>query len=90
MSESEKRTSAITAIGAAMFWGAVLVIACCVWNYFRNEAQLREHPMTTLFSGGENLSSYGYSFWPPTTGFEIAVLAIGVVGIVLSIVSDSK
>ena len=54
-----------------------------------NERVLEEHPVLTLLSGGGNLKQ-AYSFTPPFTGFEITVMAAGVVGLVFVLFTPAK
>ena len=75
-------------LGVLMFFGSLLTIVFCVINYFYNRVQANTHPWITLFSGGSNLSKYGYNFLPPWTGFEVTVLVIGAIGFIVAVVSD--
>ena len=77
-----------SSIGFLMFFGSLVTIGFCLINYFYNRFQANEHPWITLFSGGTNLSKYGYNFLPPYTGFEIAVLVIGGIGFFIIAASD--
>ena len=47
-----------------------------------NQRQINEAPITTILSGGANLS-HAYTFAPPFTGFEITVMAVLVLGVVM-------
>jgi hypothetical protein len=72
-----------------MFYGAIIIIAMSWINCCSNRNQIDEHPIGTILSGGANLSKMGYTFLPPWTGFEVAVLMIGFVGLVLMRVSTN-
>ena len=50
-----------------------------VWQALENERERAAHPIKTFFSGGSNLKP-AYDFWPPSTGFEVAVLVALLVG----------
>ena len=54
-----------------------------------NEQQENEHPFAMFFSGGSILKR-GYTFEPPYTGFEIFIIAMGVVGVVLIAIGSKK
>lgn len=74
-------------IGWLMAIVAGLIILYNVITHKENERQINEHPWITIFSGGENIKP-AYTFTPPFTGFEITVIAAGVVGVALIIFSD--
>ena len=73
-----------------MFAGSLIVIGICIVNYLYNKFQAQNHPIKTLFSGGQNLSDYGYNFLPPWTGFEIVVLLIGGIGFLFIAMSSNS
>jgi len=50
---------------------------------------VQEHPWITLFSSGENLKP-SYTFRPPYTGFEITVIAAGIIGVALIFFSSDR
>ena len=62
----------------------VLIIIYNVATTRENERMINDHPFITIFSGGENLKP-AYTFLPPYTGFEITVIAAGLIGIVIII-----
>jgi hypothetical protein len=80
---SEAGGSGLATLGGILFFGAIVTIVICLISYAYNKAQVQNHPWSTIFSGGQNLSSYGYNFLPPWTGFEVFVLVAGVVGFLL-------
>jgi hypothetical protein len=47
-----------------------------------NQRQINEALVTTILSGGANLS-HAYTFTPPFTGFEITVMAALSLGVVM-------
>jgi hypothetical protein len=68
---------------------AGLIILYNVATTKENERQVKEHPWSTLFSGGSNLKR-AYSFTPPYTGFEITVIAAGAIGVGIILFAPSK
>lgn len=66
-----------------MFTAALCVIAFCWLSCLYNKIQSDKHPWETLLTGGSNLSPASYTFLPPWTGFELAILAVGFIGFVL-------
>ncbi|MCA9125129.1 MAG: hypothetical protein H6822_18605 [Planctomycetaceae bacterium] len=59
-----------------------LIILYNVTQTRYNRQQIEDHPWITFFSGGENLER-AYTFTPPFTGFEIAVIAILIIGAIM-------
>jgi len=76
-------------IGWIMAIVAGLIILYNVTTSKENERQMNEHPFVTLFSGGSNLKQ-AYTFTPPYTGFEITVIAVGVIGAGIIMFAPSK
>lgn len=74
-------------IGWIMTIVAGIIILYNVTTHKENEREFNEHPFFTLFSGGANLKP-AYTFTPPLTGFEITVIAAGVVGVALIVFAD--
>jgi preprotein translocase subunit SecG len=66
-----------------------LTILYNVVQNHQNERQIEDHPLVTLFSGGENLKP-AYTFMPPYTGFEVVVIAVLIVGGILVFNSKDK
>jgi hypothetical protein len=71
-------------------FGWILTIVCALIIIYNvattkeNERMIKDHPFITILSGGENLKP-AYTFLPPYSGFEITVIAAGVIGIVIII-----
>jgi hypothetical protein len=76
-------------IGWILVIVAGLTILYNVATNKENEQQMNKHPWITLFSGGANLKQ-AYTFTPPYTGFEITVIAAGIIGAGIIIFSPSK
>jgi hypothetical protein len=69
---------------------AVIVIGYNVWYVpWRNQNTINEHPIVTVLSRGKNLET-GYTFRPPLTPFEIAILAIGGIGVALIVIGVAR
>ena len=68
---------------------SVLIILYNVVQHQENVRQVNEHPWITLFSGGANLKQ-AYAFTPPYTGFEITVIAVGVIGAIMIFTAKPK
>ena len=73
-----------------MFFSALATVVVCWINCCSNNYQAEKHPFVTVFSGGSNLSKTAYTFFPPWTGFEVAVLLIGVIGFILLRAGESS
>lgn len=70
-------------VGWIMMIVAGLIIVYNVSQHHDNEQQIADHPWITLFSGGQNLK-LAHTFTLPYTKFEIIVVAVGIIGIVMS------
>ncbi|MDT8392076.1 MAG: hypothetical protein RRC34_16360 [Lentisphaeria bacterium] len=68
---------------------AGLIILANVVDSKYNVRQVEDHPWITLFSGGKNLKEC-YTFKPPYTGFEITVIAAGVIGVIMIFTAPPK
>jgi hypothetical protein len=74
----------VRAIGFVVAAIAGLTILYNVSQTAYNHKQMNEAPVTTILSGGANLS-HAYSFAPPYTGFEITILAMLGIGVAMVI-----
>lgn len=86
-------------IGWIMLIVAVLIVVYNVAttvederNAAYNQRQMDEHPIITVLSDGENLRPIknAYTFMPPYTGFEVTVIAGGLIGLGLVIYTHSR
>lgn len=68
---------------------SLLIVIYNVATSAENARMIEEHPMITILSGGGTLKP-AYTFRPPYTGFEITVLAAGVIGVGLICFTPSK
>ena len=68
---------------------AVLVIIYNVATTADNQRQMNDHPFITVFSGGANLKP-AYTFAPPYTGFEVTIIAVGLIGIGIIVFAPSR
>ena len=73
----------LLASGTFLNFPATLVIVICVINYLYGREQARQHPWETVLSSDQTFSHYRYTFLPPWTGFEIAILVIWLLGVLL-------
>ena len=57
-----------------------------------NVQQIQDHPWITMLSKGANLQDgkHAYTFMPPYTGFEITVIAGGLIGLGLTLFTPSR
>ena len=66
----------------------VIIYNVVIVNHYNNE-QVANHPFITLLSGGANLKD-GYTFEPPYSAFEVFIMALGVAGVVILLISKDR
>jgi len=77
-------------VGAIFLFGAIIIVLYCREQCANSRKIMNENPMTTLLSGGANLSPWSYTFTPPFTGFEYGVLGVGIIGAILLATGKAK